>query len=253
MTEQETSVTNEEPSNYASCRLIHLHLPDFYHNIYLPYKYFRNGNWDIVATIKENTDILFYSEDYMTADTIGRFHKVFDKLSALISTNLSDLNLYHYLRDLTDDSDPKKWRVIHKHAYLKRIMTDDDYENISPEYITKMYLELCEMYPKDRNMMGQHLTVELDCIVEKGKSLINMFRRSYRRIVDAYVYYHPLVTDNAYTIAFVNKIMIAILDVASELINLHIYGIHPLITEIIDYYLPLDDINLYEKGALCIV
>jgi len=63
----------------------------------------------------------------------------------------------------------------------------------------------------------------------------------------SYVYEYPydVVKKDIYIKAFINSIIMCILDFAEKLIDLNVYAVHPIIEEIIGYYTRLDEINSY--------
>jgi len=66
--------------------------------------------------------------------------------------------------------------------------------------------------------------------------------------LDSYVYEQPInhIDQPMYLTGFINSILLAIIDLSEKLIELNVYAIHPIVNNSINYYTPLDDINLYD-------
>ena len=97
-------------------------------------------------------------------------------------------------------------------------------------------------------------------LMKKIKAEIKIFEQIYHEIVTSYVYEYPydMPDKERYNSALVNTIILEILNFSEKLIDLHVYTIHSIVNNIIEYYTPLDEINQYnpkdyDKRKICIV
>ena len=69
-------------------------------------------------------------------------------------------------------------------------------------------------------------------------------------MVNSYVYEYPLNGPdvNSHVLGFINSVILTIFELVDKLIDLHIYALHPIISNIICYYTPIDDINEYKSS-----
>ncbi|XWV24820.1 hypothetical protein QJ856_gp0963 [Tupanvirus deep ocean] len=246
--------------NKTICRLLNIHLREFYDDIYIPFDFFRNADWNISKILYDNEDILFYNKKYITKVDEERFYEVFDKfilmLEDIFSTNSK---LFVFLKKWTDMSH-MRWKTNNTKSYLKSLLTERKYQYISPAFTTNLFCEISKKYNNDPQIVKTEIEKELDNIVKKVKEEVKIFRKIYNEIVMSYVYEFPYNTQEKeiYVKAFINTVILVVLDFAEKLIELNVYAVHPIVKDIIGYYTPLDEINQYdplENGnrKICIV
>ncbi len=249
----------ETEQNQTMCRLLRIQLKEFFGDIHIPYDYFRKDNWNISKVLYDNEDILFYNKKYITGTDEPRFFEVFDKYISMLEEIFTPNNkLFIFLKRWTNMND-KRWKNTGVKSYLKTLLTHNVYQIISPSYISNLFCEICnncknnEKYKNSESfndVIKKKTEKKLDGLISQVRTETKIFRREYNNIVSSYVFEFPYVTDDKefYTIAFINCIIMLIVDFAEKLINLNVYAIHPLVQEIIGNYVPLDDINLYDPA-----
>ena len=255
--EEDAKITRE---NKTMCRLLNIHLREFFDDIYIPFVYFRDGDWNINKILYNNEDVLFFNKKYITNTDENRFYEVFYKFIEMLEEIFSsDNKLYIYLKKWTDMTN-LKWKSIVSKSYLKSLLTEKKYQYISPSYTANLFYNTCKKHNNDLEKVKVETEKHLNEIVKRVRKEIREFRDLYNDIVVSYVYEYPYNTteQNLYVKAFLNCVIIAILDFAEKLINLHVYAIHPIVEDIIGYYTPLDEINSYDpkenkNKPLCIV
>jgi len=246
--------------NGTICRLLNIQLREFYDDIYIPYDFFRKDNWKINKILYNNEDILFFNKKYLTKEDEDRFHEVFDKYIFMLEEIFSqDNKLYIFLEKWTDMSQPR-WKTNKNKSYLKSLLTHKKYQNISPAYTASVYCDFSKKYSDDVDKIKKKTEEHLDEITNKLKKEVREFRKCYNEIVSSYVYEYPNNTDDnhIHVLAFINSIILSILNFTEKIIQLNIYAVHPIVTHIIEYYTPLDFINQYKPSEnnyrkLCIV
>ena len=255
------NMSNEDElitKNKIMCRLINIQLREFYDDIYIPYNFFKDGEWNISKILYNNEDSLFYNKKYLTKEDEERFYHVFSKYVTMLEDIFSpDNRLQVFLRNWTD-MNHDKWKTNGTKSYLKSILTDRKYQVISPLYVVNIYCECAKKFNNDRDKIKNKLESHLDDIVKNIKKEARLFKEQYHQIVSAYVYEHPIENDTSYILGFINSIILLILDFAEKLIDLNVYAVHPIVQQIIEYYTPLDEINTYRSSdntnkKLCIV
>ena len=246
--------------NRTTCRLINLHIKGFYDNLYIPFDFFKEDDWKINKILYNNEDVLYYNKKYVTPYDEKRFYEVFDKFIIMIEDILTPNNkLCSFLKRWTN-MDQSKWRIINTKSFLKSLLNNRKFRFISPAYITNIYCDLNNKYKNDNEKIKSEIIAHLMDIYKKCKMEIKNFEEIYEEIITAYVYEYPIDTseESAHVSAFINSIVLEILNFSEKLIDLHIYAIHQIINEIIDYYTPLDTINTYKphefgKRKICVV
>lgn len=248
-------------SSQDMCRMLRLQLRDFYDDIYIPYEYFRDSQWKINKVLYDNEDCLFYHENYVAEEDKEKFYSIFHKYVSMIEEiMLPENKLSIFLKKWTDKSGPR-WKIRTMQSYLKSLLTHKDYQIISPLYITHYY---CELYQKYRNDDKIKTEVEnhLSDIVSSTRIAVKKFKINYHIIINSYVYEYPLshpeISAETYVLGFLNSVFLEILDFIDALLDLNIYSIHPIISELIDFYIPLEYIITYDpkennNRKLCIV
>jgi hypothetical protein len=233
--------------NRTMCRLLNIHLRDFFDDIYIPYNFFRDANWNISKVLYDNEDVLFFNKKYITDTDENRFYEVFYKFMGMLEEIFTpDNKLYAYFKKWTDMSN-LKWRSNNNKTYLKQLLTGKKYQYISPLHTTNIFYEICIKYNNDPEKVKLETEKQLDLIVKIVRKEIKEFRQLYNDIIVSYVFEYPYNTNEQklYVKAFLNCVILAIIDFSEKLIDLHVYAIHPIIEEIIGYYTPLDEINHY--------
>lgn len=230
------------------CRAIRLNIREFYDHIYIPINFFRHGDWDVRKVLEENRDVLFYNEKYLAGDDIARFDKIFGAYADMIEEIMSGgTNFFRFLDNWTDVPG-RALKSICSRSYLRGIILCKKYWALSPAYIADLYCDLYKKYKSDSGAVKAELERTLDGIVSQLQAETKEFKKNFRYIVDSYVYECPLDDGGAeiFALSFVNSIMMEILDFVEKLIGLRVYAVHPIILGIIDYYLPLDEINQFD-------
>lgn len=248
--ESENNKKKEQKRNRMICEMINLHLNEFFDDIYIPFDFFKENDWKIRKVLYDNEDALFYHSKYLINDDENRFYEIFDKYVSMIEEILSPTpnnKLYIYL---------KKWSSGYNNEFLKSLILDD-YQVISPLYTTNLYCKYRHKYD-DAHKLRNKIQHHLDKIIKSMKKEIKTFKHQYFRIVDRYVAEFPIDGDNtSYISGFINSVILEILNLAEKLINLHIYAIHPIISEIVNHYFPLDRItesdSKQSRKRICII
>ena len=241
--------SSEDPSienNRTICRLLKIHFPTFYDHIYIPFPFFRKGNWDISYIVDSNMDSIFYNEEYMSEENKNKFKKIFTKYSSIVG-EIMDPNgkLINFLKGWTDMSN-LTWRRKNKNSYLKSIITDAKYELISPAHITEIYCEYNNKYKNDGELFKKKLTEYLEKIRKKIKSAKKIFIKEYEDSINDYVYKHPSDDrDGTFSKQFINNLIAKIGDFSEKMIKINVYGIHTMVDDIISFHIPLAEINDY--------
>lgn len=244
-----SNLGNDMSENEIICRLLRIHIKEFFKYIYIPFQHFKNNDWKINKILYNNEDILFYNKKYLTKDDETRFFEIYDKYIVLLEEILNPNNkLYPILKKWTD-MDKKKWRANNVNSCLRSILTNNKYRYISPLYITNLYFDIQNKYPnnsKAKILLEKHLK-EIIVNVKKEKT---SFQKRYDEIVAMYVYQSPINYEKKsnYELAFINSIIMEILNFSEILIDNHIYAIHHIINSVIQYYTPLDDIYTYDES-----
>lgn len=237
-------------NNKEICRLVNIQLKDFYDDIYIPFNFFREGDWKISKILYDNEDIMFFNNKYLTNEDEDKFYEVFSKYISMLEEILSsDNKLYIFLKNWTDMSGVK-WKKNKSKSYLKSLLTDSKYQYISPAYTTNIYCEFSKKYRDDSNRIKLEIENHLDEIIKKVKTEAKLFRETYNEIIACYVYEYPPNKEdrNTYILGFINSIILTIVQFADKLIDLNVYAIHPIINQIIGYYTPIDEINQYHAS-----
>lgn len=256
------SKKNEEKErNKTVCRMVNVQLQYFFDDIYIPIKFFRDGGWDIEKVLNENEDCLFFNNTYLAVEDYDKFYKVFEKFVSIVRENLSSENkLFAFLKKWTDTS-KTKWKEIPMGSYLKVLLTHPTYQVISPAYTTNVYYDVSKKYNNDVPKIKEIMEKHLDNIIGKMEKETIEFKKIYKKIISSYVYEYPIndiEMEDIYILGFINSIILAILEFADKLLDLKIYAVHQIITDIIEYHTPLDEINRYDpkehgNKKLCIV
>lgn len=229
------------PDTKKLCRLLHKHLPDLHDNIHVPYDWFKDGGWNVINILYDNPDSLFYNDICLTPTDKERFNEIFDKYICIVEPIWKlDSDLRKYLENCKSD------------IYLKKIMTIDKYKIISPVYLLDIYKKKWNICKGDHELVDQKYKKHLDKIMASYKTEIKKFKSEISKIVTAYVYEYPIFSNEeinlGYVKGFINSIILTILDLAEKLISLNIYAIHAIIYDIVNYYIPLDEINMYNES-----
>jgi hypothetical protein len=249
--DSQTDTSQMQIDHRAVCRLLNVNIDDFFNNIYVPFTYFKNGNWDILAVLYKNTDALFFNESYMAAEDKERFNVIFEKYVEMMNKIFSPTSpLVSYLKKWTNMG-RGKWTAIKVNSHLKSLLNDEKYNVLSPVYIIECFAKLNrsdnETGKKNMEYIKKAHKMELNENMKKVKLEIKKFRQTYHEIVTSYVYEHPLdyTFGSSYIIGFVNTIILAIMDLAEALIPLNVYAIHSIVMDIISLYTSLDSVNQY--------
>ena len=251
--------SNEAMDNQTICRLLNLHLNDFFNDIYIPFDHFQHGNWKISKILYDNEDCIFYKEKYVPPEDRQRFYEVFDKFNNMIEKILDpNTKLCSFLKKLTNMNE-SKWKYNGTQSYLRRIIRKSQYQTISPLHIIETYCEISKKYAKEDDPLVKEAKIKeehsalLDDIIKKTTREIRIFIRKYNSIVESYVFENPIqpieTKDNIYVLGFINSVILAIFDFIDKLLDLNIFAVHTIVTDLIDYYLPLDDIYTYNPDT----
>jgi len=248
--EDEPKETNEADENRTACRVLNIHLREFFDDIHVPYDFFKNNDWKVHKVLYDNEDALFYNKKYLTEDDKSRFYEVFDRYIAMIEEIMDPNNkLINFLKRWTDMSGTR-WRTNGSRTYLKTVLLDPNYQFISPLYTTELFCYLSRKHQFDNDSIRIEMEKHLDILTQKIKKEIRTFKKTHKETVMAYVYEFPLDVSSKriYVLAFVNSVILSIIDFVEKLLDLHVYAIHPIVNQIIDIYLPLDEINQHKSA-----
>lgn len=230
-----------------ACRLINVQINDFYDNIYLPIKHFKFDKWKVNKTLYSNEDSLFYNMKYLIDDT--KFQEIFSKYVLMIGDIMDPRNiLMQFLHKWTNKTN-KKWVSESKETYLKKIINNN--ERISPIHITNIYKHFCKLHRSDIDKAKSEIEACISEININIDIVTNEFINKYDDIINSYVYLYPLdvtVDRDAYVADFMNNILMTIYAFAETLIDLNVYAIHKIVYDIVDFYLPLDDIYIFKPS-----
>ncbi|AKI80038.1 hypothetical protein QJ850_gp661 [Acanthamoeba polyphaga mimivirus] len=245
----ETNLEIDE-NKYSSrklCFLIKRYIKDFYGYIYIPYDYFKRDDWDIHKTLNDNEDMLFYNQEFVDKNDKDRFYEVFDKFTELLGEIFSiDGNLCNCLYNFPSIRELK----INKNStesFLFALFNSRKYFYISPAYKLQLYYKYSDKCDGEE-LVGKILE-KLNTIISSVKKEMKVFANIYENIITSYVYEKPFEQEkqNSYVKGFVNSILLEIIELSDKLIKLHVYGIHTLINEVIEYYLPMDEYNNFDS------
>lgn len=230
------------------CELLKKNFINFFDEIYIPFKLFKENNWNIVDTLYSNMDTLFYNEEYLTNQNKEYFFKIFDKYIRFIGQIWITTSQFKMCL--------KKWEGQENPTYLKKIMTDEKYEIISPLFLSDMYKKTFTKYQDNTDIFNIKFKKKLDKIINKYEIERDNFDLEFNKIVNLYVYNYPINYDDNpninpnynidYAKELINTVTVSILAFADKLIDLNIYTIHAIIYDVINYYIMLDDINSYD-------
>jgi len=231
--------------NKSICFMLKRNFPDFYDRIYVPFKLFREGEWNIGKVLRQNMDALYYNESFVTNIDVARFDNVFGRYLDLIRKVFEpDTQLEKYMI---------QWKERRNDTYLKKIIKGSKYNIITPFYLADAHKRLFVKYKTDTEKFDKKYTRKLNEIIESYRFEKKEFREKFNELLDAYVYEYPIQSPTMnsdknlaemYTKGFVNGMILAILDFADKLLDLRIYAVHHVVKSVINSYLPLDDINL---------
>lgn len=236
-------INNEQLDMKNTCKLLKIHLDEFYDDIYIPFTKFREHKWDVHAVLTDNKDALFYKKDLLTKKNEKKFEIVFNKYRDMVMEIFStNNNLILFLKKWTDMS-RIKWKSATDNSFLKYILTRTRYQCISPRYTADLYNTYTKKYNNDHDKLKCKIIKKLDNIYKNTVSELKIFEKKYNKILELYVLNCP--RDNEinknHLIEFLNNLISEILNVSNKLIELNIYAIHPIVANIIEYYTPLDE------------
>lgn len=232
-------------NNQTLCKQLKIHLKDFYDNIYIPFNFFKDNNWNINKVINDNDDALFYNKTYLTPTDEDRFYQVFDKYVIMIEEIMSPTNILSiYLKKWTDTS-KKIWKSLPNKSFLKKILTTDKYQYISPNYIATLFREINIKFPDQPDKIREEMRQQLNNLRKEIKTEINSFKNIYKKIIQSYVFECPLNYNETryYVKGFINSLIMAIVNFSEKLIDLNTYAIHSIVVDIIGFHISLDEIN----------
>lgn len=235
--------------NIKICRLLSMHIKNFYSKIDISMKMFKNENWNIQKVLINNEHVLFYTHKYMIDDDKERFYKIFYKYVDMINSIFStDSVINQYLNKWTDMR-TCKWRPING-SFVKKVINSEKYNIISPEYIANFINDTCSK-DIDSATVKKITFYHLDEIIKNYCIQLDIFSNTVQQIVESYVCYYPSedCEIKIYVKVFVNTIITAILDFAEKLIELNIYAIRPIMNDVVDEYVVFD--MICNNDALC--
>lgn len=234
-------------NNRIVCRLIRLHIKKFFDNIYIPFDYFKDDNWNIDKVIYKNKDAIFYNPSFLTHETKLYFDDVYDKYVIMIKEIfISDNLLIKYLKSWTDMTE-RLYKISSNTSYLKELLNNSKYKYLSPLYVTQIYVDIIK---KDGSNSDKRKQIEnkLDenCLVIKNICLD--FKKEYNSLLNDFVFKMPLdsTSSKEFNKLFRCNIMLLIINTANKLIDNNVYAIHRIISYITDDYMMLDVINSHD-------
>ncbi|AUV58546.1 hypothetical protein [Bandra megavirus] len=235
---------NKQEKNKKICRLLKKYIKNFYDNIHIPYHFFRENKWNINKTLNNNEDVLFYNEEFLTSSDSDRFYEVFDKYILLMDDIFYPKNtLNSFFKKISkidvDDNNIAK--------YLIHIFNSKKYRFISPEYVINKYFDYKNNFDNEHDIQTQ-LNDHLNEIMDKVRNHVKNFKIIYHEILSHFISERPMDQNlqKKYVINFINSVLISICDFCEKIIELNIYAFHPIVLNIIESTLPLDDIFLHE-------
>lgn len=235
-------------NNKAICQLVDAQLEHFFSDIGITLDLLEEEQWDIDGVIGTDRDPLFYYEEYYfsTPEAKERFEAIFARYTAMIIENLRpDNQLIRYLDN---------WQRIKARnprakirSFLRATLKHKDYQMFSPVFIANMYADRIENI-KDRNnlrnsakkkhMIRAEIEQELDKRLETFDEVLAEFN-SYYTIQRKLFLYSPEEDNTIAGKKFICNMMVGIMNLAEQLINLNVYAIHSIISEIINEFTPL--------------
>ncbi|MBA3750640.1 MAG: hypothetical protein H0X03_07100 [Nitrosopumilus sp.] len=227
-----------ETNNEEICQLFKSHYKKkFYDRLAIPFNSFRENNWDIEKTLRQSKYILFFNKNYLTDDDIIFFYQVFNCYNDLLGNILSTENKHYRLLE--------KWSVGND-SYLKRTITKK-YPEISPIYCVQTYSKYRKKYVNNDKKFEKKFYQKLDIIIKEYKIKKILFKNRIEALVDSYVFERPVITQKelqeTFFKSFINGILINLFIFAQEMIDLNIYLIHDIISDIMSKYLDLNDLD----------
>ncbi len=80
--------------------------------------------------------------------------------------------------------------------------------------------------------------------MDKVRNHVKIFKITYHEILSHFISERPMDQNlqKNYVINFINSVLISICDFCEKIIELNIYAFHPIVLNIIESTLPLDDI-----------
>ncbi|AZL89256.1 hypothetical protein QKC54_gp0577 [Megavirus baoshan] len=234
----------KQEKNKKICRLLKKYIKNFYDNIHIPYHFFKENKWNINKTLNNNEDVLFYNEEFLISSDSDRFYEVFDKYILLMDDIFNPKNtLNSFFKKISkidvDDNSIAK--------YLIHIFNSKKYRFISPEYVINKYFDYKNNFSDEHDIRIQ-LNDHLNEIMDKVRNHVKSFKIEYNEMLSHFISERPTDQDlqTNYVINFIGSVIISICDFCEKIIELNIYAFHPIVLNIIESTLPLDDIFLHE-------
>ncbi|ANB50708.1 hypothetical protein [Powai lake megavirus] len=234
----------KQEKNKKICRLLKKFIKNFYDNIHIPYHFFKENKWNISKTLNNNEDVLFYNEEFLISLNSDRFYEVFDKYILLMDDifypkNTLNLFLKKISKINIDDNNIAK--------YLINIFNNKKYRFISPEYVINKYFDYKNNSNNEHDIRTQ-LNDHLNEIMDKVRNHVKNFKMVYHEMLSHFISERPMDQDlqKNYVLNFIGSVLISIFDFCEKIIELNIYAFHPIVLNIIESTLPLDDIFLHE-------
>jgi hypothetical protein len=236
--------------NKTICRLIRIHLREFYDDICIPYNFFNNEGWNVDKVLYNNENVLFYNKKYIDDADKKRFDFVFNKYVNMLKEIFIPTNVLQvYLKKWTDTSSIK-WKSNADNSYLKTLLTEGKYQYISPSYTSNLFYVNCKKYGNDITKIRDETEKTLNDVVKNVKKEISQFKKNYNGIVKSYVYKcpHDMNEINVFSKTFIRSTILEIMNLIEKMVDLHVYAIHPIVENIIGDYISFDTINNYSRN-----
>lgn len=251
-----TEITIQKFDSKSVCRLFKIHLHQLYDHIYVPFYFFKNDFFNINKVLYNNDDILFYNSDFLIRNDKVLFYKVFDRYVSMLEEIFNPKNkLTLFLKKWTDTSNESdsKWYCTKTNSYLKLLLEKKKYSYISPLFIAEKYNKIVHKYPSNEKKVKTKIEKNLDSLIDAFKIELREFKKNYNDMLTTYVVNAPLnkntEIENDYTYCFVNSLLLEIIEFSNKLIDLNIYAIHTIVFNVINNYVPLDEINHYKESS----
>jgi hypothetical protein len=235
--------------------LVNTYIDDFFDNINIPLKSFEKRNYNFKKTIENNTDTLFHCSAYTTDDDDKIFKNLLKKYLVMIKDNFYvDTHLYNFLEVIN-----KNPKTADNHNFIKLVKK---YNYISPYYIAEEYYKILtlndqtiinnnnivfednkELKKEIKKIKAKMITEKMENIMETVKKIMHNFKLEFEKIFTDFKssdYTEDLMYENGNR--FINSIIMLIAKYVEPLIELNIYGIYAIISEIIQYEVPLNSI-----------
>jgi len=219
----------------AICRLLRIHIVDFFESIHIDYNKLKYQGWNTSRLI-EDTKVYFYYHPSFDQELQTEFNRVFQKYIVLLSEIINPENKLAEILLKNTDTTAGYWKQKESISKILDILDSDEYLGISPSHIINIYLEICMDNPPDRK---EALITRLDAIVDQRKQAVRNFCRGVKSTLLQHMcrdYQYGEINNLS------SDVIREILTFMEILIDLKIYRISDMIEDNIHKYLDPNDI-----------